>query len=68
MKISKELYNAGILGRQRTGPTDWEFSQERRPLGRQDLPFLEGAAARSEPSIKVSARGWRVLAHVLHLR
>lgn len=67
MKISKELYNAGILGRQRTGPTDWEFASPRRPLARQDLPFLEGSA-REEPSIKVSARGWRVLAHVLHLR
>ncbi|WP_309383562.1 hypothetical protein [Cerasicoccus frondis] len=67
MKISKQLYHAGILGRQRTGPTDWEFDQVRRPIGRQDLPFLQGAT-REEPSIKVSARGWRVLAHVLHLR
>ena len=67
MKLSKELYNAGVLGRQRTGPTDWEFHQPRRPLARQDLPFL-ASVSREETSIKVSPRGWRVLAHVLHLR
>ncbi|MGE9295330.1 MAG: hypothetical protein ACQKBV_03475 [Puniceicoccales bacterium] len=67
MKISKQLYNAGVLGRQRSGPTDWEFDSPRRPLARQDLAFLNGVT-REETSTKVSARGWRVLAHVLHLR
>jgi len=67
MKISKQLYNAGVLGRQRSGPTEWEFDSPRRPLGRQDLAFLNGVS-REDASTKVSARGWRVLANVLHLR
>ncbi|MEO0794850.1 MAG: hypothetical protein AAFX93_06800 [Verrucomicrobiota bacterium] len=67
MKISKQLYNAGVLGRQRSGPTEWQFDRPRRPLARQDLSFLNDVS-REETSTKVSARGWRVLAHVLHLR
>jgi len=67
MKISKQLYNAGVLGRQRSGPTEWEFDSPRRPLGRQDFAFLNGETREETPS-RVSARGWRVLADVLHLR
>lgn len=63
MKLSKELYNAGILGRQNTGPTEWVF--EKRGT-RPTFPNPMGEVIeRSMQSIKVSRMGLRVLSNVL---
>lgn len=63
MKLSKELYNAGILGHQNTRPTDWVV-EDRGPRSAFVDPIF-GATHRRQQSIKVSPRGLRVLANVL---
>lgn len=63
MKLSKELYNAGILGHQNTRPTDWAFDDRGRRSAFVN-PF-RGEMERSTQSIKVSPRGLRVLSNVL---
>ncbi len=63
MKLSKELYNAGILGHQNTRPTDWVV-EDRGPRTASLDPVF-GATSRRQPSIKVSPRGLRVLSNVL---
>lgn len=66
MKISKELYNAGILGHQNTRPTDWIFDNPGSPqYGQTNQPF---STNRVSQSIKVSQKGLRLLANVLRTR
>ncbi|WOO43543.1 hypothetical protein [Rubellicoccus peritrichatus] len=66
MKISKELYNAGILGHQNTRPTEWVFDNPGSPQhGQSNHPFH---ANRASQSIKVSQKGLRLLANVLRTR
>lgn len=68
MKLSQELYNAGILGRQETHrPTDFTVVSEPSPRFGEGGPLFE-AFQRREQSTKVNARGWRALSHVLRLR
>lgn len=64
MKISNELFNSGILGRQNTQPTDWQFDNQAAPRMSTSAPFVE-AVERRQQSIKVSPRGLRLLANVL---
>ncbi len=67
MKLSSELYHAGILRRQETRrPTD--FTLESRPSPRYGQPeYSMGGFQRREQSTKVNARGWRLLSNVLRL-
>lgn len=64
MKLSKELYNAGVLGHQNTRPTDWVLEDRRARRAAYD-PFTGTVTHRQQQSIKVSPRGLRVLADVL---
>lgn len=66
MKLSKELYNAGILGHQNTRPTDWVVEDYAPRFAAKD-PLFGLATQRRQQSIKVSARGLRVLADVLRI-
>ena len=67
MKLSSELYNAGILRRQETRrPTDFTFESRPAPRYGQSDVFV-GGFQRREQSTKVNARGWKLLSHVLRL-
>jgi hypothetical protein len=68
MRISQELYNAGILGRQETRkPTTFQVVAQHAPRFGEGGPLFQ-AFQRREQSTKVNARGWRALSHVLRLR
>lgn len=66
MKISKELYNAGILGHQNTRPTSWIFDNP--GSRRHDLSNQHLTNSRISQTIKVSQKGLRILANVLRTR
>ncbi len=65
MRLSSELMNSGVLGRQKTSElTEWEYSPPGRPRMTDLSSPFSGFGRRSE-SIKVSPKGWRVLTNVL---
>ncbi|MBC2595361.1 hypothetical protein H5P28_13925 [Ruficoccus amylovorans] len=68
MRLSQELYNAGILGKQETRkPTAFHVVAPHAPRSGEGGPLFN-AFQRREQSTKVNVRGWRALSHVLRLR
>lgn len=68
MKLSKELYESGILGHQRTSSTThYRFVGREGPRLSNHRGSVVGSD-RIEASTKVSQKGWRILSNVLRLQ
>ena len=66
MKLSNKLIATGRLGRHNTTHSpEWEYLLPRQPRISDRTPAGE-VLVRRERSIKVTARGWKVLRHVLY--
>lgn len=65
MRLSKELMHAGILGYQRSAPSEWEMSATRAAPTSVGFDPVSQVLYRRKCSLKVSPRGWKAIVNAL---
>ncbi len=66
MKLSQNLYRTGVLGRQRSGPTEWEFEAQ-NVAEHRSIKHSNVAIPRLFASLRLTPRSWRLLSNILRL-